>query len=102
VEFGFENRLNSGSTSGLRRFFGRIEERHADCDKEGVTSDFLAERIPAMLTPTQRRPRQVPVEKVVPAIRSPGATQAGAPLRDIALVLVLTRRVRLQILARQS
>jgi hypothetical protein len=55
-----------------------------------------------MLTPTQRRPRQVPVEKVVPAIHSPVTTQAGAPLRDIALVLVLTRRVRLQILAGRS
>jgi hypothetical protein len=53
----------------------------------------------AMMTTTQQRPRQVPIEKVVPAIETRGTTQAGTLLREIALVLVLTRRIRAEILA---
>jgi hypothetical protein len=52
-----------------------------------------------MTTQTQRRPRQVPVEKVVPAIVTPATTQAGPLLRDLALVLALTRRVKAEMLA---
>ena len=52
-----------------------------------------------MTTQTQRRPRQVPVSKVLPAPVSPATTQAGPLLRDIALVLALTQRVKEQILA---
>jgi len=53
------------------------------------------------MTPaTQQKPRQVPVRKLVPANGgSSEPTQAEALLRDAALVLALTRRVKTQILA---
>ncbi len=52
-----------------------------------------------MIQVKQQRSRQVPVEKVVPAIASSEPTQAEALLRDAALVLMLTRRVKAEILA---
>jgi len=55
-----------------------------------------------MTTMTQQRPRQVPVETMVPAIRTPRTTQAEALLRETALVLALTRRVRQEILTGEA
>lgn len=53
------------------------------------------------MTPaTQQKPRQVPVRKLVPANGGPcEPTQAEALLRDAALVLALTRRVKAEIVS---
>jgi hypothetical protein len=47
----------------------------------------------------QQRPRQVPLKKVLPATATTEPTQVEALLRDAALVLALTQRVKAEILA---